>query len=109
MLCLGIWRSGEELGGISRIGRHGVVIGDRKLRRRLKIKLGRRHEWRKIVVGKYLMFEMLEVMFETLVVGKSFVVLRLRDDRDKGGVTNTAFRFAMGLAVSKRSSGAGDI
>jgi hypothetical protein len=53
------------------------------------------------------MVETLEVMFETLVVGKSLLVVRLRDDRDKGGVTNTAFRFAMGLAVSKRSSGAG--
>jgi hypothetical protein len=54
------------------------------------------------------MFETLEVMLEALVVGKSLLGMRLRDDRDKGGVTSTAFRFAMGLAVSKWS-GAGDI
>jgi hypothetical protein len=38
----------------------------------------------RLFVGKYVMVETLEVMLETLVVGKSLLVVRLRDDRDKG-------------------------
>jgi hypothetical protein len=59
-----------------------------------------------LFVGKYLIFETLEVMLERLAVGKCLWVMRLKGDRDKGGGTNKAFPFeARGSAADIKKAG----